>query len=62
MIHSVTLKQDMEIWWKHLDKPMAVAESLDDIKIGDVTFRSWGDKHLYYQKTRNTFTYINIYI
>ena len=61
MIHSVTLQQELEKWWKHLDKVMTVAESLEDIKIGDVTFRSWGDKHLYYQKTRNTFTYIKTF-
>lgn len=50
MIHSTTLKQDMEIWWKNLDNPMSIAESIEDIKIGDIPFRSWGDKHLYYQK------------
>ena len=42
MINSETLKQDMEIWWKKLDNPMSIAESVEDIKIGDVTFRSWG--------------------
>ena len=52
MINSDTLKQDMEIWWKKLDNPMSIAESVEDIKIGDVTFRSWGDKHVYYQKTK----------
>lgn len=30
-------------------------------KIGDVTFRSWGDKHVYYQKNKNTFTYIKTF-
>ena len=57
MIHSVTLQKDMEKWWKHLDKPMAVAESSDDIKIGDCTFRPWGDKHIYKTKTKCTMTY-----
>ena len=45
MIHSFTLQHELEKWWKHLDKPMTVAESSDDIKIGDCTFRPWGDKH-----------------
>ena len=61
MINSETLKQDMEIWWKKLDNPMTIAESIEDIKTGDVTFRSWGDKHVYYQKTKNTFTYIKTF-
>ena len=61
MINSETLKQDMEIWWKKLDNPMTIAESVEDIKIGDVTFISWGDKHVYYQKTKNTFTYIKTF-
>lgn len=39
MIHSITLQQEIEKWWKHLDKVMAVTESLDDINIGDCTFR-----------------------
>ena len=39
MIYSTTLLNDLEKWWKHLDKVMTVAESLDDIKIGDCTFR-----------------------
>ena len=55
MINSETLKQDMEIWWKKLDNPMSIAESIEDIKIGDVTFRSWEDKHVYYQKTKKYF-------
>ena len=28
-----------------LDSPMSIAESSDDIKIGDCTFIPWGDKH-----------------
>lgn len=35
MIYSVTLQKEIEKWWKQLDKVMSVAESLDDIKIGD---------------------------
>lgn len=42
MIYSVTLQQEIEKWWKHLDKVMTLAEGLDDIKIGDCTFRPWG--------------------
>ena len=48
MIYSTTLQKELEKWWKHLDKVMTVAESSDDIKIGDCTFRSWGDKHYYH--------------
>lgn len=40
MIYSTILQNDIEKWWKHLDKVMTVAESL--IKIGDCTFRPWG--------------------
>ena len=61
MINSDTLKQDMKIWWKKLDNPMSIAESVEDIKIGCVRFRSLGDKHVYYQKTRNTYTYIKTF-
>ena len=61
MINSDTLKQDMEIWWKKLDNPMSIAESVEDIKIGDVTFIRWGDKNVYYQKTKNTFTDIKTF-
>ena len=42
MIYSVTLQHELEKWWRKLDKVMEVAESLDDIKIGDCTFRPWG--------------------
>ena len=61
MIHSVTLQQEIEKWWKHLDKVMTVAESLDDIKIGDCTFRPWGDKHWYNMKTKCTSTYLTTF-
>ena len=57
MINSETLKQDAEKWWKKLDSPMSIAESSDDIKIGDCTFRPWGDKHVYRSKTKCTITY-----
>ena len=61
MIQSFTLQQELEKWWRKLDKPMAVAESLDDIKIGDCTFRPWGDKHHYTMKTKCTSTYIRTF-
>ena len=40
---------------------MTIAESIDDIKIGNMIFRSWGDKHLYHQKTKNTYTYLKTF-
>ena len=61
MIYSVTLRNDIEKWWKHLDKVMTVAETSDDIKIGDCTFRSWGDKHHYNMKTKCTSTYLRTF-
>ena len=61
MIYSVTLQKELEKWWKHLDNPMTVAESVEDIKIGDVTFRSWGDKHHYNMKTKCTSTYLRTF-
>ena len=60
MIHSVKLQKELEKWWKNLDKVMTVAESLDDIKIGDCTFRPWGDKHHYTMKTKCTISYFYI--
>ena len=57
MIYSTTLKKELEKWWKNLDKPMSLIESSDDIKIGDCTFRPWGDKHHYNMKTKCTSTY-----
>ena len=57
MIYSTTLQHEIEKWWKKLDKPMAVAKSLDSIKIGACTFRPWGDKHVYHSKTKCTITY-----
>ena len=61
MIHSTTLQQEIEKWWRKLDKPMTIAESIDDIKIGNMVFRNWGDKHLYHQKTKNTYTYLKTF-
>ena len=61
MIHSVTLQKELEKWWRKLDKPMTIAESIDDIKIGNMVFRSWGDKNLYHQKTKNTYTYLKTF-
>ena len=40
---------------------MTVAESSDDIKIGDCTFRPWGDKHHYNMKTKCTSTYLRTF-
>lgn len=57
MIYSANLRKDVEKWWKHLDKVMTVAESLNDIKIGDCIFRAWGDKYHYATKTKYTSTY-----
>lgn len=61
MIHSVTLQKELEKWWKHLDKVMTVAESSDDIKIGDCIFRPWGDKHYCHMKTKGTITYLRTF-
>ena len=61
MIYSITLQLKIEKWWRKLDKVMAVAESSDDIKIGDCTFRPWGDKHYYYMKTKCTITYLRTF-
>ena len=61
MIQSFTLQKEIEKWWKHLDKIMPLAESSDDIKIGDCTFRPWGDKHCYNMKTKCTFTYLRTF-
>ena len=58
MIHSVTLKQEIEKWWRKLDKVMTLAESSDNIKIGCCTFRPWGDKHHYNMKTKCTSTFL----
>ena len=58
MIYSFELEKELEKWWKHLDKPMSLMESCDDIKIGDCSFRPCGDKHWYRMKTKCTTTYI----
>lgn len=60
-LDTLTLQEELEKWWKHLDKVMTVAESSDDIKIGDYTFRPWGDKHHYNMKTKCTSTYLRTF-
>ena len=57
MRYSTTLQNDLEKWWKHLDCPMSVLEGIDDIKIGDCTFRPWGDKRVWEVKTKSTIRY-----
>ena len=61
MIQSFTLQQELKKWWEHLDKVMSLAESSNDIKIGDCTFKPWGDKHYYTMKTRCTSTYLRTF-
>ena len=61
MICSTTLKKELEKWWRHLDKPMSIMESNNDIMIGSVNFRPCGDKHWYYVKTKCTTTYIRTF-
>lgn len=61
MISSFTLQKEIEKWWRKLDKIMSVAESSDDIKIGDCTFRPWGSKHHYTMKTKCTSTYLRTF-
>lgn len=61
MIYSTTLKKELEKWWKHLDKPFTLMESSNDVIIGSVTFRPWGNKHWYYMKTKYTSTYIRTF-
>lgn len=61
MIYSTTLKKELEKWWKHLDKPMSLMESCDDVIIGPAVFRPWGDKHWYNMKTKCTDTYIRTF-
>ena len=58
MIYSTTLEKELEKWWKNLDKPMSLMESCDDVIIGSVAFRPWGDKHWYHMKTKYTTTYM----
>lgn len=61
MLYSTTLQKDIENWWKHLDNPITVLEGLNDLKIGDFTFRPWGDKHHYNMKTKCTSTYLRTF-
>lgn len=57
MRYSTSLQKDVETWWKNLNTPMTVLEGLNDLKIGDCTFRCWGDKHVFHIKTKCTITY-----
>ena len=61
MISSITLQLELDKWWKNLENLMTITESLDDIKIGDCTFRPWGDKHYYHMKTKCTMTYLRTF-
>ena len=61
MIYSITLKKELEKWWKHLDRPFSIMENCNDVIIGSVTFRPWGNKHWYYTKTKCTSTYIRTF-
>lgn len=60
MITSFELEKIIEKWWTNL-KIQDVAETLDDIDIGGVAFRPWGDKHFYYAKSKKTVTYIKTF-
>ena len=53
MIYSTTLEKELEKWWKHLDSPFSIMESSNDVILGSVTFRPWGNKHWYYAKKLN---------
>ena len=61
MTYSTTLKKELEKWWKNLDKPFSIMESPNDIMIGSVNFRPWGNKQWYYTKTKCTATYIRTF-
>lgn len=61
MRYTSSLQNELEKWWKHQDKLMTVAESIDDIIIDGVAFRPWGSKHLYHIKTRCTSTYMRTF-
>lgn len=61
MISSLTLQNDIEKWWKSLDKVMTLAESNENIKIGNCAFRPWGGKHHYSIKTKCTSTYLRTF-
>lgn len=58
---STILAMDIEKWWKHLDCPMKIMESIANIHIGDCTFRPWAAKHCYKQKTKYTYTYMRTF-
>ena len=61
MITSFELKKIIEKWWTNLNSIQEIAETLDDIDIGDVVFRPWGDKDFYCAKSKNTITYIKTF-
>ena len=61
MITSFELEKIIEKWWTNLDNIQEVAETLDNIDIGGIAFRPWGDKHFYHAKTKKTFTYIKTF-
>ena len=61
MITSFDLEKIIEKWWTNLNNIQEVAETLDDIDIGGVAFRPWGNKHFYHAKTQKTFTYIKTF-
>ena len=61
MITSFELEKIMEKWWTNLNNIQEVAETLDDIDIGGVVFRPWGDKHFYHAKTQKTLSYIKTF-
>ena len=61
MIQSFTLQKEIEKWWKNLDKVMTLAESTTNVKIGNCTFRPWGNKHHYNMKTKCTTTYLRTF-
>ena len=61
MMYSTTLEKELEKWWKHLDRPFSIMESCNDVIIGSVNFRPWGNKHWYYTKTKCTATYIRTF-
>lgn len=60
MIKSFELEKIIEKWWTNINIK-EVAETLDDIDIGGVAFRPWGDKHFYHAKTQKTLTYIKTF-
>ena len=54
MMHSTTLKKELEKWWKHLDKPFSIMEKSNDLAIGSVVFSPLGDSNWYDIQTKRT--------